>query len=70
VAERRQHINRIAAAQRLVRPRGEHAAGIALDEIARFLNENSGIEKVTIVCFDERTLGAYMEALNKLKPVF
>lgn len=42
----------------------KRAARIALQEISRFLEENSSIEKVLIVCFDEKTYEAYTEALE------
>lgn len=37
------------------------AARIAVDEIKRFLEKESGIEKVFMVCFDESTFNAYKE---------
>lgn len=40
----------------------ERAAGIAMREIYRFLNEHSDIERVLMVCFDKKTMEAYVEA--------
>ncbi|HQA59479.1 MAG: O-acetyl-ADP-ribose deacetylase [Tepidanaerobacteraceae bacterium] len=45
----------------------KRAADIAIREIARFLEENNSIEKVLMVCFDEKTMKAYSEALSKLR---
>jgi O-acetyl-ADP-ribose deacetylase (regulator of RNase III) len=42
----------------------KRAARIATLEISKFLEEESTIEKVHIVCFDENTLLAYEEALK------
>lgn len=42
----------------------ERAAQIAMREIYGFLKQNAGIEKVFMVCFDERTKQAYKEALE------
>ncbi|MBB6214472.1 O-acetyl-ADP-ribose deacetylase (regulator of RNase III) [Anaerosolibacter carboniphilus] len=43
------------------------AAKIALGEIFRFLNGNSSIDKVVMVCFDEKTMEAYVEALDEIE---
>lgn len=44
----------------------ERAALIAIYEIKRFLDTDSNIEKVSIVCFDDSTFQAYNEtALNE-----
>lgn len=40
----------------------KRAAEIAMREICGFLKENSSIDKVVVVCFDERTKQAYDEA--------
>lgn len=40
----------------------KRAAGIAMREIYRFLNEHSDIERVLMVCFDKKTMEAYVEA--------
>jgi O-acetyl-ADP-ribose deacetylase len=40
----------------------EEASKIALKEIKDFLKQNSTIEKVVIVCFDEKTYEAYAQA--------
>lgn len=45
----------------------EKAAKIAIDTIAGFLSEHSDIERVRMVCFDERTKGYYDAALESLK---
>lgn len=45
----------------------EKAAKIAIDTIAGFLSEYSDIERVRMVCFDERTKGYYDAALESLK---
>lgn len=42
------------------------AAKIAIREILNFLKDNESIEKVYMVCFDEKTMGAYAEALQEL----
>lgn len=42
------------------------AAGIAMREITRFLEENNSIDTVLMVCFDERTLKAYEQALTEI----
>ena len=44
----------------------KRAARIALQEISKFLDENSSMEKVLMVCFDKGTLEAYVEALRVL----
>jgi O-acetyl-ADP-ribose deacetylase (regulator of RNase III) len=44
----------------------KRAARIALLEISRFLEENSSIDKVFMVCFDEGTMEAYDEALKEI----
>lgn len=41
----------------------ERAAVIAITEIKRFLETDSNIEKVWMICFDEDTYKAYNEAL-------
>ncbi len=41
------------------------AAQIAVREILAFLRENTEIEQVTMVCFDENTQQAYEEALEE-----
>lgn len=45
----------------------KRAARIALLEIGKFLDEDTSLEKVHIVCFDEKTLEAYEGALKELK---
>lgn len=45
----------------------KRAARIAMLEISGFLEENSSIEKVFMVCFDEKTLEAYTEALAGIR---
>ena len=44
------------------------AAQIAVREILAFLRENTEIEQVTMVCFDENTQQAYEEALEEQLP--
>ncbi len=44
------------------------AAQIAVREILAFLRENTEIEQVTMVCFDENTQQAYEEALEEQFP--
>ncbi len=44
----------------------ERAAAIALREIAAFLETHPELERVRMVCFDERTRRVYEEALEKL----
>ena len=46
----------------------KRAAEIAMSEISGFLRENTGIDKVFMVCFDERTKQAYEEAKLSLEP--
>lgn len=43
----------------------EFAARTALAEINGFLKENASVEKVIIVCHDERTLKCYEDAIKK-----
>jgi O-acetyl-ADP-ribose deacetylase (regulator of RNase III) len=43
----------------------EEACRIALKEIKKFLKNNITIEKVVIVCFDEKTYGEYVKANNE-----
>ena len=45
----------------------EKASEIAIKTIAEYLFEHPEIERVRMVCFDERTKGYYAEALEKLK---
>lgn len=45
----------------------EKASEIAIKTIAEYLFEHPEIERVRMVCFDERTKGYYEGALNKLK---
>lgn len=45
----------------------ERAARIAVDEIKRFLETGSGIEKVLMVCFDEDTYRKYLKADGSLE---
>ncbi|WP_213975309.1 O-acetyl-ADP-ribose deacetylase [Tepidanaerobacter acetatoxydans] len=42
------------------------ASKIAMREILNFLKDNGSIEKVYMVCFDEKTMKAYTEALQEL----
>ncbi len=42
----------------------ERAAGIAVAEIVRFLETESGMEKVIMVCFSDRALETYKNALD------
>jgi O-acetyl-ADP-ribose deacetylase len=44
----------------------DKAANIAISTIKSFLDEHKEIEKVAIVCFDEKTLDAYSNELNKI----
>ena len=44
----------------------ERAARIAVREIRAFLDAHPELERVRMVCFDERTQAAYEEALNEL----
>ncbi|HWP83329.1 MAG TPA: O-acetyl-ADP-ribose deacetylase [Bacteroidota bacterium] len=43
------------------------ASRIALREIKKGLEENQLLEKVVVVCFDERTYGVYREGLEKME---
>ncbi|UGV41330.1 O-acetyl-ADP-ribose deacetylase [Methanococcoides orientis] len=43
----------------------ERAAGIAVSEIADFLGKGNSIEKVLIVCFNDRAFDSYSRALEK-----
>ena len=45
----------------------EKASEIAIKTIAEYLFEHPEIERVRMVCFDERTKGYYEGALSKLK---
>ena len=45
----------------------EKASEIAIKTIAEYLFEHPEIERVRMVCFDERTKGYYEKALKKLK---
>mgnify|MGYP001319148425 CR=1 FL=1 len=45
----------------------ERAAKIAIREITQFLNDNDSIDKVIMVCFDEKTKAAYSEALKNIQ---
>ena len=47
----------------------KRAARIALLEISDFLEKDSSLQKVFIVCFDEGTLKAYEEALKEILQV-
>jgi len=38
-----------------------------MQEISEFLREDSSIEKVFMVCFDEGTMQAYMEAYKEIE---
>lgn len=42
----------------------ERASKIALSEIFRFLEEDSTIEKISMVCFDDITFDAYLQHFN------
>lgn len=44
----------------------QRAAEIALSEIQKFLSETGFVEKVTMVCFDAKTLQAYQETFGLL----
>ncbi len=44
----------------------EKAAKIAIGSIAAYLNTHPEIERVRMVCFDARTEGFYLDALEKL----
>ncbi len=43
------------------------AARIAVLEISSFLEDNEGIDKVFIVCFNEETMAAYTDALKGIE---
>ncbi|MBO8136991.1 MAG: O-acetyl-ADP-ribose deacetylase [Desulfotomaculum sp.] len=43
----------------------ERAAGIAVREIKYFLENNHKIQKVIMVCFDEKTYNCYQEAVER-----
>jgi len=43
------------------------AARIAMQEISGFLEENGSIDKVFMVCFDEGTMEAYIEAFREIR---
>ena len=45
----------------------EKASGIAIDAIAEYLSAHPELERVRMVCFDERTKGYYEDALENLK---
>ena len=45
----------------------EKASEIAIKTISEYLFEHPEIERVRMVCFDERTTGFYEKALEKLK---
>lgn len=45
----------------------EKASEIAIKTISEYLFEHPEIERVRMVCFDERTKGFYEKALEKLK---
>lgn len=42
----------------------KRAARVAVLEISRFLEEDSSVDKVFVVCFDEGTLEAYIEVMK------
>jgi O-acetyl-ADP-ribose deacetylase (regulator of RNase III) len=44
----------------------ERAARIALMEIGKFLKNDDSLEKVSIVCFDRKTLEAYQDAFGEV----
>jgi O-acetyl-ADP-ribose deacetylase (regulator of RNase III) len=44
----------------------DRAAKIAVREIAEFLSENGGAEKVIVVCFGQRVYDAYMAAIKEM----
>ena len=44
----------------------EEAARIAIREILQFLKYDDSIEQVTVVCFDDQTKEAYLEAMKEL----
>lgn len=43
----------------------ERAAKIAITTIRGFIQRNDAFDEIRIVCFDDRTLGAYLEAFNE-----
>ncbi|MGI6361449.1 MAG: O-acetyl-ADP-ribose deacetylase [Bacillota bacterium] len=43
----------------------EQAAAIAMTVITKFLSENQQMQKVFMVCFDEKTTAAYQKALEE-----
>lgn len=43
----------------------ERAAGIAIEELEKFLNQNKTIEKVIFVCFDKENFDIYLHFLNQ-----
>lgn len=45
----------------------KRAARIAMQEISGFLEENGSIDKVFMVCFDEGTMEAYIEAFKEIR---
>ena len=45
----------------------DRAAGIAIGTIAAFLREHPEIERVRMVCFDDKTRGCYEAALRQLE---
>ena len=45
----------------------EKASEIAIGAIAEYLSAHPELERVRMVCFDERTMGYYEAALEKLK---
>ena len=45
----------------------ELAAKIAVGEIVSFLNQDTEMEQITMVCFDEATKAAYQHALAELE---
>lgn len=46
----------------------ERASRIALREISKALSESKDLQRVTVVCFDPRTMQAYRDAIQELKP--
>jgi len=45
----------------------ERAARIAVTEIEKFLEQNSSLEKVVLVCFGRSAFDIYREALNEIR---
>ena len=43
----------------------EKASRIAISTIADFLSRHGEIQRVRMVCFDERTMGHYLKALEE-----